>query len=72
MPARKPSPPRNADNPEQSRRFIDTARQLEAEEPAEDVDLILRRLASGERQEKVIRRAGDLPRPSAPEKEKGA
>jgi hypothetical protein len=32
MPARKPSPPRNADNPEQSRRFIDMAREVETDE----------------------------------------
>lgn len=32
MPARKPSPPRNAVDPEQSRRFIDMAREVETED----------------------------------------
>ena len=33
MPAsQKPRPPRNADNPEQSRRFIDMAREVEVDE----------------------------------------
>jgi hypothetical protein len=32
MPARKPEPPPDADNPEQSRRFIDMAREVEADE----------------------------------------
>ena len=32
MPTHKPSPPSNADNPEQSRRFIDAARKAEADE----------------------------------------
>lgn len=32
MPDRKPSPPRNADDPEQSRRFIDIAREVEVDE----------------------------------------
>jgi hypothetical protein len=32
MPARKPAPPPNADDPEQSRRFIDMAREIEADE----------------------------------------
>lgn len=54
MSTRKPSPPRNADNPEQSRRFIDAAREIGAEEPAEDADLILRRVASSERALKKV------------------
>jgi hypothetical protein len=32
MPTRKPAPPPNADDPEQSRRFIDMAREVEADE----------------------------------------
>lgn len=32
MPARKPEPPPEADNPEQSRRFIDMAREVEVDE----------------------------------------
>lgn len=32
MADRKPTPPRNADDPEQSRRFIDMAREVEADE----------------------------------------
>ena len=52
--APKPRPPRNADDPEQSRRFIDMAREAGAEEPAEDADLILRRLASKEKPKRDI------------------
>jgi hypothetical protein len=48
MPNRKPRPPKNADDPEQSRRFIETARELEAEHPAGDVDTILRKVACRE------------------------
>lgn len=33
VPDRKPAPRQNIDNPEQSRRFIDMARELEADEP---------------------------------------
>lgn len=32
MPARKPEPPPNADDPEQSKRFIDMAREVGADE----------------------------------------
>lgn len=32
MPARKPPPPPEADDPEQSRRFIDMAREVETDE----------------------------------------
>lgn len=32
MPTPKPEPPANSDNPEQSRRFIDMAREVEANE----------------------------------------
>lgn len=32
MSSRKPQPPSNADNPEQSRRFIEAARAVEADE----------------------------------------
>lgn len=32
MPTPKPEPPPNADNPEQSRRFIDMAREVEVDE----------------------------------------
>jgi hypothetical protein len=38
MPTPKPEPPANADDPEQSRRFIDTAREVEADEDPEAFD----------------------------------
>ncbi len=46
---RKPQVPRNADDPEQSRRFIETALGADAEEPAADADHILVKLAGQER-----------------------
>jgi hypothetical protein len=38
MPDRKPRPPKNADDPEQSRRFIDTAREVGADETPGGMD----------------------------------
>jgi hypothetical protein len=35
---RKPQPPPNADNPDQSRRFIDAAREVEADERPDAFD----------------------------------
>lgn len=49
MTQRKLSLLRNADDPEQSCRFIDMARELKAEEPASDSDQILRRVASADK-----------------------
>lgn len=46
MPDRKPRPPKDADDPEQSRRFIDMAQELGAAERAEDADQILRKVAN--------------------------
>ena len=37
MPTPKPSPPSNSDDPEQSRRFIDMARELGVDEAPEAV-----------------------------------
>jgi len=45
----KPKPPHNADDPAQSRRFIKAAQEAEADDPAEDADAILRKLADKER-----------------------
>lgn len=49
MPARKPEPPPEADDPEQSRRFIDMAREIEADETPGAMDRAF---------EKVIRNPG--------------
>jgi hypothetical protein len=38
MPTPKPEPPTNADDPEQSRRFIDMAREVGADEDPEAID----------------------------------
>ena len=38
MPTQKPELPTNADNPEQSRRFIDMAREIGADESPEAMD----------------------------------
>jgi hypothetical protein len=41
--ARKPKPP--PDDPEQSKRFIDMAREVEAEEPSRDFERVFRKVA---------------------------
>jgi hypothetical protein len=55
---KKPKPPRNADDPEQSRRFIKAAQEAEADEPADDADVILRKLAREARGATVIGKTG--------------
>jgi hypothetical protein len=59
MPLPKPSvdPPPNADNPEQSRRFIDMAREVEADETPGAMDRTFERVikprSDGSRQDKA-------------------
>lgn len=42
---RKPKP--QPDNPEQYRRFLDTARDFGAEKPSPDLDRVLKKVAAG-------------------------
>ena len=44
MPAPKPEPPTNADDPEQSKRFIDMAREVGADEDPEAIDRAFKRV----------------------------
>jgi hypothetical protein len=44
MPARKPPPPPEADNPEQYRRFIDMARKVEADETPGALDRVFEQI----------------------------
>jgi hypothetical protein len=50
MPGRKPKPPHNADNPEQSRRFIEAARNAEAGETPESTDWAFEKVIPPKRQ----------------------
>jgi hypothetical protein len=50
MPDRKPAPPRDADDPEQSRRFIDMAREVEADETPGATDRALEKVIQPKRQ----------------------
>jgi hypothetical protein len=56
MPTRKPKPPANADNPEQSKRFIDMAREVEADESPGTADRAFNRVVPRQ----------SAPTPSAP------
>ena len=47
MPTPKPEPPANADDPEQSRRFIDMAREVGADEDPEAFDLAFGKVIPG-------------------------
>ena len=60
MPAQKPKPPADADDAEQSRRFIDMAREVEADESSGAMDRAF---------EKVIK---PLPAPNPKQKQKRA
>ena len=53
-PHRKPSLPRNADNPEQSRRFIDAARDVEADETPGATDRGFEKVVRPKRDERDI------------------
>lgn len=53
MPKPKPSPPPNADDPEQSRRFIDMAREVEAEDDPEAFDRAFTKVLQNDRQPKL-------------------
>lgn len=44
-PKPKPEPPARSDDPEQSRRFIDMAREVEAQEGPEAMDRAFKRVA---------------------------
>lgn len=63
MAARKPppiEPPPNADNPEQSRHFIDMAREVEADETPGGTDRAFEKII---RRADVDRRQGNLRQP---------
>jgi hypothetical protein len=49
---RKPAP--KPDNPEQYKRFLQTAREAGADEPGEAFDRVLRKVADGPRESKPV------------------
>ena len=55
MPARKPSVPPNADDPEQSRRFIDMAQEVGADEESGASERVIGRLGRMPRETKAER-----------------
>lgn len=66
MTERKPEPPPKADNPEQSRRFIDMAREVEADESPGALDRAFKRVVprpEGERRQSPAPSAATKGRP---------
>lgn len=52
MSGRKPQPPPNSDDPEESRRFIDMAREVEADETPGTTDRVFERIVPKPRRPK--------------------